>query len=272
MSLSPATLTAGAEILAAGRVDPVQPIGHLPQDCSPKDLADAMRLQAELNRILTQRGFGPVVGTKIGCTTRVMQDYLGMQHPCSGAIFATTVHHREATLNYADYQHVGVECEIAVMLGDTIRADAAPHSIDSVSRCVASVHAAIEIVDDRYVDFQNRHPDWKIWVADNFFGAGAVLGTPVEQWQALDLAAIQGKMWIDDQLVGVGFGRDIINGHPLEALRWLADQQAKLDQDLPAGWLILLGSVVQTKWVRPGSVVEVELEELGQARIRWNAD
>ena len=192
-----------------------------------------------------------------------------MSHPCAGAIFAETVRDVDGSFDYHSFLHVGVECEIAVRLGDTIEPTDEPHTLASVTPSVESFHAAIEIVDDRYVDFVNRQPDWRTWVADDFFGAGIVLGEPVSDWQPLDLAAIRGTMQINDNNVGSGHGRDIINGHPLEALAWLANHEQARGNKLEAGWIVMLGSVVQTKWVERGDVVEVELEGLGRAVARF---
>lgn len=228
-----------------------------------------MQLQDALNELLTSEGHGRVVGTKIGCTTRVMQEFLGMEHPCCGAVFDSTVHHAEGHLDFSSFLHVGVECEIAVQLGAPIEASAAPHTMDSVSRSVKTFHAAIEIVDDRYVDFAAGEPDWRTWVADDFFGAGIVVGEAVTEWRSLDLAELRGVMHINGVEVGSGHGRDIINGHPLEALVWLANEQAARGRDLPLDWFVMLGSVVQTKWVSKGDIVDVELDGLGTARAEF---
>ena len=68
---------------------------------------------------------------------------------------------------------------------------------------------------------------------------------------------------------GQGQGRDIL-GHPLEALAWLANLKAPGDASrgtgLAAGEIVMLGSVVETKWLARGAVVEVEIESLGTAR------
>ena len=76
-------------------------------------------------------------------------------------------------------------------------------------------------------------------------------------------------MLIDGQDVGSGFGRDIINGHPLEALVWLANEQSLRGHEIPAGWVVMLGSVVQTKWISAGQKVEVDIEGLGSAAAQF---
>jgi 2-keto-4-pentenoate hydratase len=269
MALSDEALRSTAAHIVKGRLQPPTRIGHPDPECRPVDVEDSMSIQEAVHELLTAHGHGVVVGTKIGCTTKVMQEYLGMPHPCAGGIFDTTVQHGAGEFAFDSFLHVGVECEIAVKLGSVIPAGAAPHSMESVSDAVEAFFPAIEIVDDRYIDFAAREPDWRTWLADDFFGAGIVLGDPVIAWRSLDLAAVHGLMRINGEEVGSGHGRDIINGHPLEALVWLANAQAARGLDLPANWLIMLGSVVETKWVAKGDVVAVELEGLGEASARF---
>ncbi|MFC1580942.1 2-keto-4-pentenoate hydratase [Thermodesulfobacteriota bacterium] len=269
MPLSEASLRRAAEYILTGRLNPPSPIGHLDPECQPFDIEDCMAIQDVLHPMLTANGYGDVTGTKIGCTTKVMQDYMGVPYPCAGAIFDRTVQHGDGKFDFEAFLHVGVECEIAATLSSPIKAAAAPHSMESVSHAVAAFFPAIEIVDDRYVDFASREPDWRTWVADDFFGAGIVLGEPVAEWRGMDLAALHGSMRINGIEVGSGHGRDIINGHPLEALVWLANAEADRGRDLPGGWVVMLGSVVQTKWVSRGDLVEVQIEGLGKASAHF---
>jgi 2-keto-4-pentenoate hydratase len=97
-----------------------------------------------------------------------MQEYLGMAHPCCGAIFGATVQRGRGRYEASRLWRPGVECEIAVQLRRALRplAGGRPHTRQSVGGAVGSVTAAIELVDDRYQDFERRVPDWPVWVAD----------------------------------------------------------------------------------------------------------
>ena len=117
--------------------------------------------------------------------------------------------------------------------------------------------STIAIVDYRALDTPTL-------VADDFFNAGCVLGAPVEGWRALDLAALRGRLTINGAEVGTGRGGDIL-GHPLEALAWLANALASRGQYLKAGEFVLLGSVVETRWVEQGDLVAASIEGLGAA-------
>ncbi|MGH1480440.1 MAG: 2-keto-4-pentenoate hydratase [Geminicoccales bacterium] len=239
----------------------------LPADCRPGDMAAAYRVQDRLHERLRTAGRGSVVAHKIGCTTEVMQSYLGIHNPCAGGIPAKALYRGEADLRYDDFRRVGVECEIAILLGDDLTAGTSPHDRRSVAPAVAACMAAIEIVDDRYVDY--RTLDTPTLIADDFFNAGAVLGATVEDWQGLDLAGLEGRMRINDACFGSGLGADIL-GHPLNALAWLANALNARKRVLRAGQIVLLGSVVQTQWLGAGDVVEVEIDRLGGVKASFS--
>src|SRR5271170_4412795 len=106
-------------------------------------MAEGYVVQDAVNAILTAAGYGAIVGHKIGATTPVMQQYMEIDHPCAGAIFATTVHQSGATIPYANFRRVGLECEIATMLGRDMKPGAAPFTRASVAPYVESYCAAI---------------------------------------------------------------------------------------------------------------------------------
>jgi len=60
-------------------------------------------------------------------------------------------------------------------------------------------------------------------------------------------------MHVNDRSVGEGVGSDIIEGHPLKALLWLANSEVGARMGgLPPGWVVSLGSVTQTHWLEEG--------------------
>jgi 2-keto-4-pentenoate hydratase len=246
---------AGAR-LAGERLD------QLPDGERPDDAAAGYLVQDAAHAILSAAGFGPVIGHKIGCTTRVMQTYLGIPHPCAGGVFAASVHHGAASIPHDSFRRVGVECEIAVYLSRDLRPGRNPFTASDVAGAVGSCMAAIEIVDDRYVDW--RRLDAPTLIADDFFGAGCVLGTAVERGKWPDLATVSGTTRINGVEVGTGRGSDVMR-HPLEALAWLANSMADRGRPLRQGEFILTGSLVETRWPEPGDTVVVEISGLGTA-------
>jgi 2-oxo-3-hexenedioate decarboxylase/2-keto-4-pentenoate hydratase len=242
------------------------PIDALPEDCRPRDEPEGYAVQEALHGLLARAGLGPVAGHKIGCTTPVMQAYLGIRNPCAGGVHAATVHRGEARLCHGDYVRVGVECEIAVRLGGDLGPAGGPFDRARVAPAVEAVLAAMEIVDDRYRDY--RALDVPTLIADDFFNAGCVLGPPVARWRDLDLPALVGVTRLNGLEVGRGEGRAVM-GHPFEALAWLANLRAGLGLALRAGEFVLLGSVVETRWVGAGDEVAVAIEGLGGVRAAF---
>jgi len=241
------------------------PITELPEAWRPRDEAQGYALQSTLNHLLVEAGMGGLVGHKIGCTTPVMQAFLNIPNPCAGRIFGHTVIHRSGRIPHSGFVKVGVECEIAVELGRDLDATGAPATRESVADAIGGVMAAIEIVDDRYKDY--RTLGIPTLIADDFFDSGCVLGKPVRDWRKLDLPNLTGRTAINGVEVGRGTGA-LVMGHPFEALAWLANLRAKYGLGpVKAGEFVLLGSVVETKWLKAGDEVRIEIEELGELRL-----
>lgn len=257
-----AAIERAAMALAEVRLGRRRRLAELPQECRPPDLDVAYQVQDALHRRLADGGLGPLAGHKIGCTTAVMQRFLGIDHPCAGGLFASMVQHGKGTLRHDRLVRPGVECEIAVQLATDLPSPGAACDREAAAAAVGTCMAAIEVVDDRYQDY--RSLDTPTLVADDFFNAAAVLGPPVADWRELDLARLKGRMTIGGAEVGAGRGGDIL-GHPLDALAWLAGAFTARGKALKAGQFVLLGSVVQTQWVERGDVMEVTIEGLGSA-------
>jgi len=245
--------------LLHNRLNP-RPFPGLPRACRPSNLTEAYDLQEALNVALTDAGFGNLVGHKVGCTSKVMQEYMNIPHPCSGSIFEASVYKSPASVPSTIFNNVGIECEVAVRLSDDCPASAGPYTKKSVYNHIKSCMSAIEIVDNRYENF--RSLDLETMVADDFFQAACVLGEEITDWRDIDLAGLTGRAIVNEVEVGAGQGADIL-GHPFEALAWLANHKIARNRILRAGEIVLLGSVVKTQWLSPGDKVVIEVNDLG---------
>ena len=143
-----------ASELSAGRLGPNR-MDLLPPKSRPADEADAYRVQEALHELLVGAGVGTVVGHKIGCTTPVMQRFLGITNPCAGGVFDSTTHEFKGSFSFDRLVHPGVECEMAIRLKSDLAPGSAPYNKESVAPAVGSVMAAIELVDDRWRDYKS---------------------------------------------------------------------------------------------------------------------
>ena len=88
---------------------------NLPDDLKPS--RSPKRIGAGIYHRLAEPVYGPVGGVKVATTTKVMQELMGITHPCGGAIFAKTIHASPARIAKADFVNVRIESEIALKIG-----------------------------------------------------------------------------------------------------------------------------------------------------------
>ncbi|MDC1311451.1 fumarylacetoacetate hydrolase family protein [Burkholderiales bacterium] len=251
-----------AKILSDQRKNLV-PIGPLPGVLRPNDESEGYLLQEYVNRLLNHP-LGPVVGHKIGCTTSVMQRFLGVPTPCAGEIFSRTVLKESGCVPREGFNRVGVECEVVVSISETITLDTYLEASFSSLSVIDSVMVGMEIVDDRYEDFTSLGVPTLI--ADNFFDSGCVLGDAVHDWRQLDLNNLVGKTRVNGVVVGSGTS-SLIMGSPINALDWFIKSRVSRGLSITKGQFVMLGSVVETKWLEAGDVAEVEMESLGSVSL-----
>jgi 2-keto-4-pentenoate hydratase len=229
----------------------------------PETLDEAYRAQGCLHEEL-QPELGPRTGYKIGCTTPVMRDYLGIPSPCAGGVFSRSTLESGVELDPAAYVRVGIECEIAVRLGRDLAPRGAPFRAQEVATAVEAYHPAIEIVEDRYADW--RTIGTPTLIADDFFAAGCVLGAAVPPEAAPRLEEALGRILVDGEEAGRGHGADVM-GHPHEALAWLANDLSARGPYLRQGEIVLTGSLVRTVWLVPGNRAVATISGLGEVGL-----
>jgi 2-keto-4-pentenoate hydratase len=234
----------------------------LPPEVAPRDEAEGYQVQRAVHDIMLPET-GALVGYKIGCTSKVMQEYLNIPHPCAGGVFARGMFESGAGLRFSDYVRVGVECEIAVRLMRDLAPSEEPFTAEWVMEAVDAYFPAIEIVDERYESWESLGAPTLI--ADDFFAAGCVLGEAVSRSRVPNLLKVTGRAVINGAEAGRGTGADVL-GHPLNALAWLANHLAAEGKGLHAGQIVLTGSLVKTVWLNPGDHVAIELSRLGKVR------
>ncbi|MCG8695229.1 MAG: fumarylacetoacetate hydrolase family protein [Minwuiales bacterium] len=239
--------------------------GPLTDHLRPADVDEAYAVQDALHRLLTADGRGPIAGYKIALTSAAMQQMVGIDRPCAGAVFAETVHRSPADLSETRFMHLGVECEIAVRLGRALPVGAAPFDRTSVSAAVAECMPSFELVEDRNADYGSL--DAPSLIADNCWNAGVVLGRPVADWQTLDLVGAKAVMSVDGSEVASGLAGDAM-GHPLDVVAWLANFLAGRRVQLEAGMIVMTGSVVPTQFLPTGASVSFAVDGLGEAMMQ----
>ncbi|MDP6346016.1 MAG: fumarylacetoacetate hydrolase family protein [Alphaproteobacteria bacterium] len=265
--MPPDRIAACADLLAEIRLGDRQ-LPALPDALRPRDEPEAYAVQFALHDRLRQAGLGRRAGWKIGCTTEVMQQFLGIGSPCAGGMFETGIRSGPAAFPHAGLRKPGVECEIAVRLAMDVPTAGAPYHKDGIARYVGAVMAAMEVVEERFIDFRDRAVDAPSLIAEDFFHVAAVLAPERPEWQTLDLAALTGQTWIAGEERGSGAGADVM-GHPFAALAWLANHLAEFGLALAAGDVVLTGSVVASQYPEGPAEAVTEIARLGRVTTRF---
>ncbi len=266
--MTPDAKKAAAQLLAALRLetgaDRTQ-LEDLPTTCRPVTLDDAYGIQDQVRTLLASEGAGEPVGWKIGCTTPVMQAYLDIPHPCAGTLYRETVGHEPATLDRAAFFKPGLECELAVRLGEMVPHREGGYDQVTIAPYVDTIMTSVEIVDHRFRDFESVAA--ASLIADDFFSCGCVTGDEMAMGELPDVAALTGGFSINGgPPEQTGKGAEIL-GHPLAALAWLADHLLARGSALRREEIVTLGSVVKTIYPSTACSVKAEFAGLGAVTV-----
>lgn len=260
--MNPEQIEMAAAQLVADR-DANRLMGHWPDAWRPSSVDDAYAIQ---DRVHAKRaGAGQVLGGwKLGCTTPVMQEMLGIPSPCVGGVLATAIYASPLTRPFDQFVSPMAECEIAIRLSDEVPINDSGYDRESIAPYVGAVMATMEITEERYQDRPERAA--AEFIADDFFQKAVVLGPERTDWSALDLAAMTGTTHVGGEARGRGKGSDVM-GHPFAALAWLADHLAKRGKSLKKGDIVSTGSVVIATPIGRGEETICAIDGLGEARL-----
>jgi 2-keto-4-pentenoate hydratase len=240
-----------------------KPLPPTPPEIAGASVDDAYAMQEALQALFAPER-GAIAGYKIALTTPVMQELMGIGHSIAGAIFARMVHQSPALLRHDDYTRIAVECEIAMRLGADLPPRDRPYAAADVGDAVEACMASIELIEDHGCDAY-KSVGGRGLIANNAWNAGCVLGPAVADWRRLDLPSVTGTLAINGAEIGRGRGGDVMNGHPLHALAWVANTVASRGRALRRGMIVQTGSVVATQYPRRGDTVTVTFDGLGEA-------
>jgi 2-keto-4-pentenoate hydratase len=235
-----------------------QPFANLPESGAPLSIAQAYEAQEAYWR-LAEPVYGAVAGVKVATTTKVMQELMGITHPCGGAIFAKTIHASPARISKAAFVNMRVESEIALKLGKDMPAARAPWTAQTAAECVAGAMPAFELIEDRNAVYTQTRATSMI--VDNCWNGGVVLGT-MKRVAPGDVVGAKGKQTLNGKVSGEGSAED-----PYATLAWLANLMAARHHDLKNGMVVITGSVVPTFSISPGDHAVFTVDGLGEVVI-----
>ena len=201
------------------------------------------------------------VGRKIGLTSVVVQQQMGVTTPDFGVLFDDMARGDSEPIAFDDLLQPRIEAEVAFVLGSDL--PARPVTITDVLRAVDFVVPAIEVCDSRIADWDISIFDT---VADNASAGVFVTGSaPRSLRQIDDLRDMEMVLTKSGRTISSGRGSACL-GHPVNAVVWLANQVAERGEPLAAGEIVLSGSLGALVPAEPGATYEAVIDGLGSVR------
>jgi len=229
---------------------------NLPDDLKPGSIAEAYQAQEVYHR-LAEPVYGAVGGVKVATTTKVMQDLMGITHPCGGAIFSRTIHPSPTRIAKSDFVNLRIESEIALKLGSDMPASRAPWSAETVVPFVAGAMPAYELIEDRNAVYTETNA--VSMIVENCWNGGVVIGAP-KSIKPQDIIGMTGRQTLNGKQIGEGKSED-----PFATLAWLANLLAERGRDLKAGMVVITGSLIPTFSIQAGDRCVFTVDGLGEA-------
>ena len=238
----------------------------LPEECRPQTPTEGYEVQDLLAERLISNYGGHPVGYKIACTNKSAQELLGLDEPFYGRLLSASVYRNPARVDADNFFMRVIEPEFGFKMNSDLPPENMPFDPEAVAAAVGAVLPAIEIVDSRYTDWTTM--DGPSLIADNGCHGAWVQGEPLNDWKAYDLPALAVRLIVNDEVVREGRG-DMIMGHPINALTWLANRLGRLGRGLKAGDLISTGTCAEIYHAEAGERIRAEFGPVGSIELTF---
>ncbi len=220
---------------------------------------EAYRIQfALMRRLAPKHG---IVGYKAAYTSKVQQQAYGMTEPMIGTLLRSGLFPEEVPLRLIEGSRTVVEPEVAVVLERDVRGPGI--TALALPAAIAGYLPAIEIAVA-----PQKGRSKQMGIALHKVTGGIVVGQQITRPANLDLALEGVIAGINGEHVASGTGVEVL-GNPLNAVAFIANKLAEFDMALPAGSIIMTGSVVAGFPVKSGDDVSIAFTHLGHLDVRF---
>lgn len=266
------TLTPDQIADAAARLntaeDTRRQIGLLSLQHPAMTLDDAYAIQsAQMAQKLA--GGRSVIGWKIGLTSKVMQDALGIDTPDSGVLYDDMLFQDAGTVPAGRFIQPRVEAEFAFVMKSALDGEV---TRDDVLAATDYVAPSLEILDTRILRADPATGSARKivdTVSDNAANAGIVLGPQKQDPAAFDLAWTGAIVRCDDEIVATGLGAAVL-GDPVTGIVWLARRMQQYGQKIEPGQIILSGSFIAPIECPSGTRIHADFGPFGEVSVSFD--
>ena len=222
---------------------------------------DALLIQSNVARLREKRG-EEVIGYKIGCVSKDTQKKMGFTQPACGYLWKSELHNSGIILNKKDYTNPAMEAEFGVILNRDIKPDLA--SFDYILQSIEGIYPLIEIHN---LVFYGNEPYGAELLANNAIHAGVILGS--ETKLPSDKTETDLKLIYDKEVIDIWTNK-IWPNDMLSEIEWLIKEQARKNNYLKKGDLILTGAYGFPVPINEKKLVEVTSSAFGDVTASFN--
>ena len=260
MNLNTINEIASELFLALKNQETIRPLSEKYEDIN---INDAYQISRKFLSLREDQG-EKVIGKKIGVTSSVVQEMLGVNQPDFG--FLTNEMQVKNKSNFSIVDSLiqpRAEAEIAFILKEDIQGPGITK--EDVILATEKIVPCFEIVDSRIDDWKIKIQDT---IADNASCGIFVLGDGSSSPEKFPMDELEVIVYKNGEFLSSGFG-SAVQGHPAEAVAWLANTLGEYDIPLLKGEFILSGSLVPLEPARAGDNFSLELKGVGTCEINF---
>ncbi len=225
-------------------------------------IEDAYQIQLRMIQRRIDAG-ETVVGKKIGVTSKIVMQMLGVNQPDFGQMLSGMVFNEGEPIVAASMIAPKAEAEVAFLLNRDLVGPGVTAA--DVLRATECVMPCFEIVDSRIRDWKIKIQDT---VADNASCGVLTLGGVRRSPRHVDLALAGMVLEKNGEVISTSCGVSV-QGSPVNAVAWLANTLGRLGIALKAGEIILSGSQSPLVPVQAGDSLHCSVGGLGSTSVRF---
>ena len=218
---------------------------------------DALFIQSNVARLREKRG-EEIIGYKIGCVSKNTQKKMGFIQPACGYLWKSELYSSGIKLNKNNYSNPSMEAEFGVILNRDVNPELS--SFDYILQSIEGIYPLIEIHN---LVFYGNEPYGAELLANNAIHAGIVLGS--ETKLPSDKIETDLKLIYDQEVMDT-WNNKIWPNDMLSEIGWLIKEQAKNNNFLRKGNLILTGAYGFPVPIKDKKLVEVTSSAFGSVK------
>ena len=222
---------------------------------------DALNIQSIITKLRLKRG-EEVIGYKIGCVLKDTQKKMGFTKPAWGCLWNSELHPNKSILHRKDYSNPAMEAEFGIILNRDLKPE-----LSSFNYILDSIKGIYPLIEIHNLVFHGSEPYGAELLANNAIHAGVILGS--ENKLPKNRTETDLKLIYDNEVIDKWTNK-IWPLDMLSEMEWLVKEQAKVNNTLKKGNLILTGAYGFPVPINEKKLVEVTSSAFGSVQANFN--